>query len=73
MLLKMYENKSFPVLTEMQSNLQSDIDNLALQIADMDERVESAANNLRGAENRLTNVPEGVSITPYQNADQSGS
>lgn len=56
------------VLTEMQSNLQSDIDNLALQIADMDERVESAANNLRGAENRLTNVPEGVSITPYQNA-----
>lgn len=56
------------ILNGMQSNLQSEIDQLDTEIENIDGRVESAEGNLQGAENRLANAPAGVDRTPYQNA-----
>lgn len=56
------------ILTGMQTNLESEIENLGTQIADIDERVANAENNLRGAEALLENAPEGANLTFYQNS-----
>lgn len=58
----------FSVLSGMQSNMQSEINNLSVQITDLDGRVASTEDSLRGAENRLSNAPDGVDLTPYQTA-----
>lgn len=56
------------VLSSMRTNMQDEINNMGTQIEEIDRRVTLAENNLRGAENRLSNAPDGVDLTPYQNS-----
>ena len=61
------------ILFSMQTTVQSEIDRLDGEISDANRRIENAEASLISAQNRLNNVPNGVDITPYQQAVESAS
>jgi len=59
---------SVSILSDLQANVQAEIERLNSQIVTAAESVVSAETSLNNAQNRLNNAPSDVDLTSYQNA-----